>query len=399
MRGRQESPSALFYVIDVEERIRPDHPLRAVKEAVGRILAQMHERFAAAYSRVGRPSIPPERLLKALLLMALYSVRSERQLVERIDTDLLFRWFLGMSPEESAFDATSFTHNRPRLEEHGLTKVFFDAVLAEALTANLCSEHFSVDGSLIESYASMKSFQPKQTVAAGDSSKDQNTPDNSASGGAGASDSNCFKPRNAEVDFHGQKRTNQTHQSRTDPEAKLYRKGKGQEAKLGHMAHVLSENRNGLIIGITATEANGTAERTAALDLIDEAQERHGVKPKTVGADKGYDSGEFFEELEKRKIEPHGAMTSTPPRDPEKAPAKDRTKVAARQRMRERQTSEGYRLSQKCRKKVEECFGWLKTIAGLGRSRVVGRWKLQQLLDLGAAAFNLLRLRKLKAAS
>ena len=424
MRGRQESPSALFYVIDVEARIRPDHPLRAVKQAVDRILAQMHERFAAAYSRVGRPSIPPERLLKALLLMALYSIRSERQLVERIDTDLLFRWFLEMSPDELTFDATSFTHNRPRLEEHGLTKAFFDAVLSQALTANLCSEHFSVDGTLIESHASMKSFQPKKaTEMAADSTKDKNSPDNDSSGGAGTSDgntedsskdvkatdnsskdaagpsgsSNCFKPRNAEVDFHGQKRTNQTHESRTDLEAKLYRKSKGQESKLAHMAHVLSENRHGLIIGIMASEANGTAERTAALDLIDELQERHQVKPKTVGADKGYDSGEFFEELEKRQIEPHGAMTSTPPRDPEKAPAKDRARVQARQRMLERLSSEGYRLSQKSRKKVEECFGWLKTIAGLGRSRVVGRWKLQQLLDLGAAAFNLLRMRKLKA--
>jgi transposase len=393
MRGHQESPSALFYVIDVEARIRSDHPLRPVKQAVDRILTQMRDRFEAAYSAVGRPSIPPERLLKALLLMALYSVRSERQLVERIDTDLLFRWFLGMSPEEVVFDATSFTHNRPRLEEHGLTKAFFDAVLTQALTANLCSEHFSVDGTLIESYASVKSFRPK-TAAAESSPKDKDPKD-----GAGTNDSNSFKPRNAEVDFHGEKRTNETHESRTDPEARLYRKGAGQGAKLAHMAHVLSENRNGLIIGITASEANGTAERTAALDLIDEAQERHKVKPKTVGTDKGYDSGEFYQELENRKIEPHGAMTSTPPCDPDKARPANRAKVEARHRMRERLPSDGYRLSQKCRKKVEECFGWLKTIAGLGRNRVIGRWKLQQLLEIGAAAYNLLRLRKLQPAA
>ena len=387
MRGRQDSPTALFYVIDVEARVRADHPLRGVKQAVDRILAGMHDDFAKAYSRIGRPSIPPERLLKALLLMALYSLRSERQLVERIDTDLLFRWFLDMSPEEPIFDATSFTHNRPRLEEHGLTTIFFDKVLAEALTANLCSEHFSVDGTLIESYASMKSFQPKTSDSKDDDKK-----------GPPHSDANSFKPRDPEVDFHGQKRTNETHASRTDPQAKLYRKGRGKEAKLGHMAHVLSENRNGLIINITVSEASGTAERSAALDMIDATEERHDFKPKTVGMDKGYDSGEFFKELEDRGVEPHGAMTSTPPAETDKVGAERREKIAARHRMKERQSSDGYRLSQKCRKKVEECFGWLKTIAGLGRSRVVGLWKFQQLLEIGAAGYNLLRMRKLKPA-
>src|ERR1700722_2645376 len=396
MRGRQESPTALFYVIDVGARIRADHPLRPLKQAVDRILAAMHDDFAKAYSRLGRPSIPPERLLKALFLMAVYSLRSERQLVERIDTDLLFRWFLDMSPEEPAFDATSFTHNRPRLAEHGLTTIFFDKVLAEALTANLCSEHFSVDGTLIESYASMKSFQPKKPAGADASPKDDDKKDDQD--GQAKSDTNSFKPRNPDVDFHGQKRTNETHASRTDPEAKLYRKGKGQESKLGHMAHVLNENRHGIIIHVTVTEASGTAERTAALDMIDDSKERHGFNPKTVGMDKGYDSGEFFQELEGRKIEPHGAMTSTPPRDPEKVRPVERDTVAARPRMKARLQSDGYRLSQKCRKKVEECFGWLKTIAGLGRSRVVGLWKFQQLLEIGAAAYNLLRMRKLKAA-
>ena len=391
MRGRQESPTALFYVIDVEGRIRADHPLRPLKIAVDRILASMHNVFAQAYSHTGRPSIPPERLLKALLLMALYSIRSERRLVERIDTDLLFRWFLDMSPEDVTFDATSFTHNRPRLEEHGLTTVFFDKVLAEAITANLCSEHFSVDGTLIENYASMKSFQPKPP-AGEEASKEDDKGDKPDSG------ANCFKPRNPEVDFHGQKRSNATHASRTDPEAKLYRKSAGQESKLGHMAHVLSENRNGLIINITATEASGTAERTAVLDMIDDIEKRHSFQPKTVGMDKGYDSGEFFQQLENRGIEPHGAMTSTPPRDPEKVRPVERVKVAARQRMKERLQSDGYRLSQKCRKKVEECFGWLKTIAGLARSRVVRLWKFKQLLEIGAAGYNLLRMRKLKPA-
>lgn len=225
MRGRSGDQDLLFYTINVESRIRADHPLRSLKRTIDAILTEMSPLFASAYSQTGRPSVPPERLLKALLLLAIYSIRSERQLVERIDTDLLFRWFLDMSPEDQVFDATVFTHNRPRLDKHGLTAAFFDAVLVKALQAGLCSdEHFSVDGSLIESYASIKSFRHKEE-------KDQQD-----------DDSNSFKPRNSEVDFHGQKRTNDTHVSRTDPEAKLYRKGMGKEARLSHMGHALTEN-------------------------------------------------------------------------------------------------------------------------------------------------------------
>jgi transposase len=378
MRGRPDAQSPLFHAFDVESRIRADHPLRSIKTRVDRLLVSLHPRFAAAYSRTGRPSVPPERLLKALLLMALYSVRSERQLVERVDTDLLFRWFLDMDPSEEVFDATAFAHNRPRLDEHGLTKAFFDAVLAEALTANLCSEHFSVDGTLIESYASMKSVRPIE-------SENDDTP----------VDGNAFKPRNPDVDFRGQKRTNATHRSTTDPEARLYRKSSGQETKLSHLAHALGENRHGLIVGITVTEANGTAERTAAVELLDGVRRTHGLKPKTVGADKGYDSGAFCRALEAEAIEPHVAMMSTPSKDPVEARTLERPNVEARHRMRARLTSVGYQLSQKCRKKLEECFGWLKEIAGLGRSRVVGRWKVRQLLEVGAAAYNLVRLRKL----
>ena len=411
MRGQPDDQLPLFHLFSVADRIRPDHPLRDIKRRVDRILAGMSPQFAKAYSAVGRPSVPPERLLKALLLMALYSVRSERQLCERIDTDLLFRWFLDLQPSDDAFDATTFTHNRPRLDEHDLTRTFFDAVVGEAFAASLCSEHFSVDGTMIESFASAKSFQPIPTAPPEQSSSDSgSTPDvkgppTAVDTGASPSDSsespkdgNGFKPRNAEVDFHGQKRTNATHASRTDPEAKLHRKGKGKEAKLSHMGHVLNENRNGLIVGIAATEASGTAERAAALDLLDGAKTRHGLKPKTVGVDKGYDSGEFFRAVESRGIEPHGPLVKDP-RDPATVRnAEERLGVEARQRMKARQSGEGYRLSQKCRKKVEECFGWLKTIAGLGRSRTVGRWKLQQMLEIGAAAFNLVRLRKLKPA-
>lgn len=377
MRGRADEQTPLFHVFAVEDRIRPDHPLRAIKHRVDRILEGMAVKFTAAYSRTGRPSVPPERLLKALLLMALYSVRSERQLCEAINVNLLYRWFLDMQPSEEAFDATTFTHNRRRLDDHGLTRTFFDAVVQEALTAGLCSEHFSVDGTLIESFASAKSFQPK------DKSND-------------SQDANSFKPSNPDVDFHGQERSNETHQSRTDPEARLFRKGPGKEAKLSHMGHTLTENRHGLIINVTVTEASGTAERQATLAMLDELQVTQQRQPKTLGADKGYDSGEFFREVESRAIEPHVPLVKAPS-DPEKIPHKKRIPdVEARQRMKIRMATEGYRLSQKCRKKIEEGFGWLKTIAGLEKSRVVGRWKLKQLLEIGAAAYNLIRLTKLR---
>lgn len=388
MRGHSDDQLPLFHVFQVEDRIRRDHPLRDIKRRTDRILEAMSPQFAAAYSQIGRPSVPPERLLKAMLLMALYSVRSERQLCERIDLDLLFRWFLDLQPGDAVFDATTFTHNRRRLDEHELTRSFFTAVVREALTAGLCSDHFSVDGTLIESHASAKSFQPKE--AKGDEPKDAL--------GDEPRDHNGFKPRNAEVDFHGEKRTNQTHQSRTDPESKLFRKGRGKEAKLSHMGHVLSENRHGLIVNITATEASGTAEREAALGMIDEVNVTHELQPKTVGADKGYDCGEFLQELEARAIEPHVPLVKEPVAVETVVHTQRRPGVEARHRMKARLVSEGYRLSQKCRKKVEECFGWLKTIAGWDRCRTVGRWKLRQGLEMAAAAFNLVRLRKLRPA-
>jgi len=399
MRGRIEDQPAFFHSFCVEDRIRADHPLRDIKRRTDRILATLSAKFSQCYSRTGRPSVPPERLLKAQLLLALYSIRSERQLCERIDTDLLFRWFLDLEPSEEAFDHAVFSHNRQRLERGGLTRAFFDAVVAEAFTAGLCSEHFSVDGTLIESFASAKSFQPIPATPPEDSPGDRG-PSTGDTGSSPASppDGHGFKPSNPDVDFHGQKRTNDTHRSSTDPEAKLYRKGKGKESKLSHMGHALNENRHGLIVGIEATEANGTAERTAALDMVDELEATHGKKAKTLGADKGYDSGEFYRELEKRSIEPHVPLVKTP-RDPKLVrDATERAGVEARHRMQERQSSVGYRLSQKCRKKIEEVFGWLKGVAGLGRSRWVGRWKLQQMLELSAAAFNLVRLRKLAPA-
>lgn len=380
MRGRADDQGQLFFTINVESRIRRDHPLRAVKKTVDRILEQLSPLFDDAYSSMGRPGVPPERLLKALLLMSIYSVRSERQLVERIDTDLLFRWLLDMSPEEPVFDATAFTHNRPRMDEFGITAAFFDAVVLEAINAGLCSdEHFSVDGSLIESMASMKSFRPKDEE------------DNDGSG-----DANSFKSRNPDVDFHGTKRSNDTHSSRTDPEARLYRKGPGKPSQLAHLAHLLTENRNGLIMEVEVTQANGTAEREAALSMLDRFHEKRERLPKTLGADAGYDAGEFLIDLESRNVEPHVAMTKTKPADPKTIRKPDRKRnCQARVRMRERVKTVGYAISQRVRKKIEECFGWQKTIARAGRSRWAKRWKIRQNFELTAAAYNLLRLRKL----
>lgn len=380
MRGRADAQSQLFHVFNVEDRIRPGHPLRDIKRRADRLLAGMSGVFEKAYSATGRPSVPPERLLKALLLMALYSVRSERQLCERVDTDLLFRWFLDMQPGDDAFDPTTLTHNRKRLDENDLTRIFFAAVVGEALAAGLCSDHFSVDGTLIESFAAAKSFRPVEP------------------GGDGPADGNGFQPRNPDVDFHGQKRTNATHRSRTDPEARLYRKGPGKEAKLAHMGHALGENRHGLIVAVAVSEASGTAERDAAAAMLDGVAATHGLRPTTLGADKGYDSGEFLLAVEGRQVEPHVPLVGEPA-DPAGVPhLKRRAGAEARQRMKARQATEGYRLSQKCRKKIEEGFGWLKSIAGLDRSRVVGRWKLRQLLEVGAAAYNLVRLRSLRPA-
>ena len=399
MRGRIDEQPALFRTFRVEDRIRADHPLRDVKRRTDRISASLSGKFAECYSRTGRPSVPPERLLKAQLLLALYTIRSERQLCERIDTGLLFRWSLDLQLSEEAFDHAVFSHNRQRLDDGGLTRAFFDAVVAEAFTAGLCSEHFGVDGALIESFASAESFQPIPATPPEESpGNSQLSPTDKGSSPAPQSDGDGFKPSNPDVDFHGQKRTDETHRSRTDPEAKLYRKGMGKEAKLSHLGHALNENRNGLIVGIAATEASGTAERTAASEMVDALKAKRGKAPKTVGADKGYDSGEFFLELEARSIEPHVPLVKAP-RDPNGVKdRKQKAGVEARRRMKERAEGDGYRLSQKCRKKIEEVFGWMKGVAGAGRSRTVGRWKLQQALELAAAAYNLVRLRKLAPA-
>ena len=375
MRGQQESQPPMFFVIHVEDRIRANHPLRPIKKMIDEELARMDRLFDAAYSDTGRPGVPPERLLKAMLLQSLYSVRSESQLIERIDTDLLFRWFLDMDPAEPVFDPTAFTHNRPRLETHGLIAAFFDGVVKRAIKGGLTSdEHFTVDGTLIESYASLKSFLPKEA-----DDRDKN-------------DGNGFAPRNAEVDFHGQQRRNDTHQSRTDPEARLYKKGDGQAARLYHMGHAVAENRHGLIMSVQVTAATGDAEPSAALSMLDRMKQDLNLKPRTVGADKAYSSGAFLLGLEDRKVRPHVAMKQI---KISRRLQKNDPKVQARRRMRRRETTLGYRISQRCRKRIEEAFGWIKTVGGLARTRLVGRWKLLQQMHLTAAAYNLTRMRNL----
>lgn len=384
MRGRRDNQPPVFFAIFIEDRIRLDHPLRPLKKMIDQELAKMSTLFDSAYSSVGRPSVPPERLLKALLLQAIYSIRSETQLLERIDTDLLFRWFLDMDPAEDAFDATAFTHNRPRLEKHGLVAAFFDGVVRRAMAAGLTSdEHFSVDGTLIESHGSIKSFKAK------DGSDDRSN-----------DDQNGFKPRNAEVNFHGQKRSNATHASRTDPEARLFRKGNGQPAKLYHTGHAIAENRHGLVMSVLVTAATGDAEPAAAEAMVDTLRDQLKVCVKTLGSDKGYDSGPHLMALEDKGVEPHVAMKAGPVGGRTalaRIHADRRPGIAARQRMRQRTKETGYAISQRCRKKIEEVFGWMKTVAGLSRTRLVGRWKIQQQMQLAAAAYNLVRIRKLAA--
>ena len=368
MRGRQDAQSGMFYVIDVESRIRDDHPLRPVKRMVDAELRRMSGPFNRAYSQVGRPSVPPERLLKAMLLQALYSVRSERQLVERIDTDLLFRWFLDMDPAEDTFDATAFTHNRERLEKFNLVGRFFDGIVRQAIEAGLTSdEHFSVDGTLIQSYASLKSIKPIEQ-------QDDRDPKSGS--------------RNKPADFRGQRRTNATHRSTTDPEARLYRKGWGQPAYLYHSGHIVTENRHGLVMAVAVAEANGHAEREEALRMLAHLNRRHGIEPATLAADKGYYAGEFLSDLETCVERPYVAVPDVPI-------VTDDEPARARRRARRRTRNKGYALSQRRRKLVEEAFGWAKTIGGLRRILTVGRWKLKQRAHMVFAGYNLIRLAKL----
>ncbi|MFM1823218.1 MAG: hypothetical protein RI967_1484 [Planctomycetota bacterium] len=380
MRGHGESNGGLWYTIDLEELVERDHPLRAIKRMVDEALRGMDRDFRAAYPRNGRPSVAPERLLKALLLQSLYTIRSERELCRRLRTDLLFRWFLDMTPDEDVFVPTVFTHNRERLAEHGLTRRFFDGVVRQAIAAGLASdEHFTVDGSLIQSHASLKSL--KRIAREGDDG-DGDGP--SPQGGPRR------RSRNAPVDFKGERRVNDTHRSTTDPESRLYRKG-GTGAYLSHSMHAMTENRHGLVVAVEIDEANGRSEREAALRMVTHARRRHRLSVRTLGADAGYDAESFLLTLGLRRIIPHVAL---------RRPGVDATDAGglARAAVQSMQRQRGYQMSQRRRKVVEEFFGWAKTIARLRRSRHVGRWKLRQQLELTAAAYNLVRLRRLLAA-
>ncbi|MFC3320569.1 IS5 family transposase [Mesorhizobium cantuariense] len=361
MRGGDNRTGELFSYVDLEARVRRDHPLRTIRAIVNEALSALEREFAALYSPIGRPSIPPEKLLRAMLLQAFYSIRSERLLMERLEYDLLFRWFVGIGVDDAAWDYSVFSKNRDRLLEGDIAAKFLNAVLARPKVKKLLStDHFSVDGTLIEAWASIKSFKPKDG------------PDEPPSGGGG---------RNEEADFHGQKRSNETHASTTDPDARLYRKGKGKEAKLSFMGHGLMENRHGLLVDACLTPADGHAERVAALHMI----EPHADRPRaiTLGGDKGYDAQDFINELRSMKVTPHVAQNTN----------------GRRSSIDRRTTRHGdYAVSQRIRKRIEEAFGWIKVVAGQQKTKYRGRDRVGWAFIFAAAAYNLVRLPKLLAA-
>jgi len=356
MRGQDQQQSDVFSYFSPEQRVRKDHPLRAIRAMADRALGSMTKRFDAMYSKTGRPSIPPEKLLRALLIQMLYSVRSERLLMEEIDYSVLYRWFVGMNLDEPVWDVTVFTKNRDRLLEGDVAREFLCEVVKQAQDKNLTSdEHFTVDGTLIEAWASLKSFQRKD--------QPRTPPDD---------------PGNPTVDFHGEQRSNETHQSTSDPDACLARKGNGKEAKLSYNGNLLTENRNGLIVTTEVFQANGTAERDAALVMLEQIP---GEQRVTVGADKGYDTRDFVAECKNMNVTPHVAQN---------------TKRNGGSAIDGRTTRHGgYEVSQKKRKRIEECFGWLKTIALMRKVRHRSLEKVGWIFTFAAAAYNLVRMKNL----
>jgi len=361
MRGPDQQQNYIFSYISPEQRVRKDHPLRPIRAMVDEVLKKLSPEFQKMYAKGGRPSIPPEQLLRALLLQMLYSVRSERLLVEEIDYNILYRWFVGLNLDDEVWDATTFTKNRNRLLEAEVAKDFLRQVVVQAQEKGWTSdEHFTVDGTLLEAWASMKSFQPKDK-------KSSRPPDD---------------PGNPTVNFHGEKRSNQTHESKSDPDAQLARKGLGKEAKLSYSGNLLVENRNGLIVDSRVWEATGTAERYAALDML---QGLPGDRRVTVGGDKGFDTAEFVRECRNLHVTPHVAQNL------------GRRGGSAIDGRTSRQAS--YLLSQKKRKRIEECFGWLKTIALLRKVRHRGTLKVDWIFTFACAAYNLVRMRNLMAST
>jgi transposase len=358
MRGFDSQQSSVFSYVSPEQRVPSDHPLRPIRTIVDGILTALSPRFNKMYSAIGRPSIAPEKLLRALLLQIFYSIRSERLLMEQLDYNLLFRWFVGLNMDDPVWDTTVYTKNRERLLEAEIAREFFTLVLKQARERDLISgEHFSVDGTRIEAWASQKSFQRKD------------------GSGAPPSDSD---PGNPTVNFHGEKRSNETHESTTDPEARLARKSGGHEAKLSYCGNVLIENRNGFVVDAELLQANGTAERDAALLMLERVP---GVERVTVGADKGYDSKEFVSETRQMKVTPHIARNE-----------KRRGGSALDGRT---VRHAGYQVSQRKRKRIEEVFGWLKTVAMLRKTRHRGLFRVGWVFTFAAAAYNLVRMRNL----
>jgi transposase len=357
VRGPDEQTKHLFSYLSPEARVRPDHPLRPIRQMTDQVLKTLSPRFTRMYSDLGRPSIPPEQLLRALLLQGLYTIRSERLLMEEIDYSVLFRWFIGLSMDDPIWSPTTFSKNRDRLLQADVASAFFDAVLQQARDAGLMSdEHFTVDGTLLEAWASLKSFQRR------DANRTP-PPDD---------------PGNPTVDFHGETRTNDTHASTTDPDAQLYRKGRGKEAKLAYLGHVLLDNRHGLVANVCATAATGTAECEAAVELLTAAR-----GATTVGADKKYDVAAFVADVRHLGITPHVAQNLA--RRGGSAIDGRTTRHA------------GYAVSQRKRKLVEQVFGWMKTVGGLRKLRHRGGELVDWIVTFTAAAYNLIRLRTLLA--
>jgi transposase len=361
MRGTDQQQNHVFSYISPEQRVRKDHPLRPIRAMVDEILKQLSPQFSKMYAKVGRPSIPPEQLLRAQLLQMLYSVRSERLLMEEMDYNILFRWLVGLNLDDPVWDATVFTKNRDRLLEAEVAKEFLGRVVAHAREQGWMSdEHFTVDGTLLEAWASLKSFHRKDQ-------SDSSPPDD---------------PGNPTVDFHGEKRSNRTHESKSDPEAQLARKSKGKEAKLSESGNLLVENRNGLIVSSRVWEATGIAERYAALEML---QEIPGIGRVTVGGDQGFDTADFVRECRNLRRTPHVAQNLG---------RRGGSAIDSRTTR-----NLGYRISQKKRKRIEECFGWLKTIALLRKVRHRGTLKVDWMFTFACAAYNLVRMRNLMAAA
>ena len=358
MRGRT-TRQATFTAITPDQKVPRNHPIRRIKALVEPLLKELSPVFEEMYAVIGRPSIPPEHLLKATLLMTLYSVRSERQLCERLEYDLLFKWFLDLNLEDPAFDASTFSKNRGRLMEHAVAARFMQTVVEEAGRRRLLSEeHFTVDGTLLEAWASVKSFRPKD--------ERERPPDSG---------------RNPDRDFRGKPRKNDTHASTTDPEARLYTKGRGQAAKMSYLAHVLMENRNGLLLDILVTQATGTAERDGAITLLKRRRGRH--RRATLGADKAYDTRDFVRQCRELDVTPHVARNTT----------NRRSAIDGRVTR-----HAGYAQSQRKRKLVEEGFGWMKTVGGSRKLRYIGVLKNQFWMTMEAVAYNLVRIASLQAS-